>query len=306
MSKVAIMFPGQGSQKVGMAQDLYQHEIKSTSILDRANESLSFDLLEIMFEDSEGVLGLTEYTQPALLTHSSALMNALENLNYDFALGHSLGEYSALVSEGVLKFEDAVQIVHKRGTLMSEAFPQGVGSMAAVLGLNIDEVKSICEQLSTEVKLIEPANINCPGQIVVSGHSELIDKLAAEGKSLGAKRVMPLKVSGPFHSSMMKTIAEDFENYINQFEWKDAEHPIVQNVYAKPETDHRIIKENMVKQLFSPVEFSQSIEYLIEQGVDHFVEVGPNKVLSGLVKKISRDVKITSIQTIDDIKGWNE
>ncbi|MBM6628686.1 MULTISPECIES: ACP S-malonyltransferase [Mammaliicoccus] len=306
MSKVAIMFPGQGSQKVGMAQDLYQHEIKSTSILDRANESLSFDLLEIMFEDSEGVLGLTEYTQPALLTHSSALMNALENLNYDFALGHSLGEYSALVSEGVLKFEDAVQIVHKRGTLMSEAFPQGVGSMAAVLGLNIDEVKSICEQLSTEDKLIEPANINCPGQIVVSGHSELIDKLAAEGKSLGAKRVMPLKVSGPFHSSMMKTIAEDFENYINQFEWKDAEHPIVQNVYAKPETDHRIIKENMVKQLFSPVEFSQSIEYLIEQGVDHFVEVGPNKVLSGLVKKISRDVKITSIQTIDDIKGWNE
>lgn len=306
MSKVAIMFPGQGSQKVGMAQDLYQHEIKSTSILDRANESLSFDLLEIMFEDSEGVLGLTEYTQPALLTHSSALMNALENLNYDFALGHSLGEYSALVSEGVLKFEDAVQIVHKRGTLMSEAFPQGVGSMAAVLGLNIDEVKSICEQLSTEVKLIEPANINCPGQIVVSGHSELIEKLAAEGKSLGAKRVMPLKVSGPFHSSMMKTIAEDFENYINQFEWKDAEHPIVQNVYAKPETDHRIIKENMVKQLFSPVEFSQSIEYLIEQGVDHFVEVGPNKVLSGLVKKISRDVKITSIQTIDDIKGWNE
>ena len=306
MSKVAIMFPGQGSQKVGMAQDLYQHEIKSTSILDRANESLSFDLLEIMFEDSEGVLGLTEYTQPALLTHSSALMNALENLNYDFALGHSLGEYSALVSEGVLKFEDAVQIVHKRGTLMSEAFPQGVGSMAAVLGLNIDEVKSICEQLSTEDKLIEPANINCPGQIVVSGHSELIDKLAAEGKSLGAKRVMPLKVSGPFHSSMMKTIAEDFENYINQFEWKDAEHPIVQNVYAKPETDHRIIKENMVKQLFSPVEFSQSIEYLIEQGVDHFVEIGPNKVLSGLVKKISRDVKITSIQTIDDIKGWNE
>ncbi|WP_239711225.1 MULTISPECIES: ACP S-malonyltransferase [unclassified Mammaliicoccus] len=306
MSKVAIMFPGQGSQKVGMAEDLYQKEINSTSILDRANESLSFDLLEIMFKDPEEILGLTEYTQPALLTHSSALMNALENLNYDFALGHSLGEYSALVSEGVLKFEDAVQIVHKRGTLMSEAFPQGVGSMAAVLGLNIDEVRAICEQLSTEDKLIEPANINCPGQIVVSGHSELIEKLVSEGKSLGAKRVMPLKVSGPFHSSMMKTIAEDFENYIDQFEWKDANHPIVQNVYAKPETDHKVIKENMVKQLFSPVEFSQSIEYLIDQGVDHFIEVGPNKVLSGLVKKISRDVKITSIQTIDDIKGWNE
>ncbi len=306
MSKVAIMFPGQGSQKVGMAEDLYQEEINATSILERANESLSFDLLEIMFKDPEEILGLTEYTQPALLTHSSALMNALKDLNYDYALGHSLGEYSALVSEGVLKFEDAVQIVHKRGTLMSEAFPQGVGSMAAVLGLDIEKVREICEQLSTEDKLIEPANINCPGQIVVSGHAELIDKLAAEGKSLGAKRVMPLKVSGPFHSSMMKTIADDFENYINQFEWKGAEHPIVQNVYAKPETDHEVIKANMVKQLFSPVEFSQSIEYLIDQGVDHFIEVGPNKVLSGLVKKISRDVKITSIQTIDDIKGWNE
>lgn len=306
MSKVAIMFPGQGSQKVGMAEDLYQEEINATSILERANESLSFDLLEIMFKDPEEILGLTEYTQPALLTHSSALMNALKDLNYDYALGHSLGEYSALVSEGVLKFEDAVQIVHKRGTLMSEAFPQGVGSMAAVLGLDIEKVREICEQLSTEDKLIEPANINCPGQIVVSGHAELIDNLAAEGKSLGAKRVMPLKVSGPFHSSMMKTIADDFENYINQFEWKDAEHPIVQNVYAKPETDHEIIKANMVKQLFSPVEFSQSVEYLIDQGVDHFIEVGPNKVLSGLVKKISHDVKITSIQTIDDIKGWNE
>lgn len=306
MSKVAIMFPGQGSQKVGMAEDLYQEEINATSILERANESLSFDLLEIMFKDPEEILGLTEYTQPALLTHSSALMNALKDLNYDYALGHSLGEYSALVSEGVLKFEDAVQIVHKRGTLMSEAFPQGVGSMAAVLGLDIEKVREICEQLSTEDKLIEPANINCPGQIVVSGHAELIVNLAAEGKSLGAKRVMPLKVSGPFHSSMMKTIADDFENYINQFEWKDAEHPIVQNVYAKPETDHEIIKANMVKQLFSPVEFSQSVEYLIDQGVDHFIEVGPHKVLSGLVKKISRDVKITSIQTIDDIKGWNE
>ncbi|GGI41735.1 ACP S-malonyltransferase [Mammaliicoccus stepanovicii] len=306
MGKVAIMFPGQGSQKVGMAEDLYQTEIQSTSILDRSNEVLSFDLLEIMFKDPEGNLGLTEYTQPALLTHSTAIMNALQDLNYDYALGHSLGEYSALVSEGVLKFEDAVQIVHKRGELMSEAFPNGVGSMAAVLGLNVDEVKSICEQLSTEDKIIEPANINCPGQIVVSGHTELIEKLASEGKSLGAKRVMPLKVSGPFHSSMMETISEDFKAYIDQFEWKDAEHPIVQNVYAKPESDHKVIKHNMVEQLFSPVEFSQSIEYLIDNGVDHFIEIGPNKVLSGLVKKISRDVKITSIQTIDDIKGWNE
>ena len=192
MSKIAIMFPGQGSQKVGMAEDLYQTDINATSILDRANESLSFDLLDVMFKDSEGILGLTEYTQPALLTHSIALMNTLKDIKYDYALGHSLGEYSALVSEGVLKFEDAVQIVHKRGLLMSEAFPQGRFNGCSI-GLNIDEVR-ICGKLSTEDEIIEPANINCPGQIVVSGHTTLIEKLVSEGKSLGAKRVMPLKV----------------------------------------------------------------------------------------------------------------
>lgn len=305
MSKIAIMFPGQGSQKVGMAKDLYDVNEASTEILNQADQALSIELLNIMFDDNDNILGLTENTQPALLTHSSAIMAALNNLEYDYALGHSLGEYSALVSEGVLKFEDAVKIVNKRGTLMSEAFPKGVGSMAAVLGLKIDEVKAICEKLSTSELLIEPANINCPGQIVVSGHTELINKLVSEGKSLGAKRVMPLNVSGPFHSSMMQTIAEDFETYINQFEWHDAKHPIVQNVNGKPETDYRVIKNSMVKQLFSPVEFSNSIELLIEEGVDHFIEIGPNKVLSGLVKKINRDVKITSIQTIEDIKGWN-
>lgn len=306
MSKTAIIFPGQGAQKVGMAQDLYNINAQATEILNSAANTLDFDILETMFTDEKGKLGETENTQPALLTHSSALLAALKNLNPDYTMGHSLGEYSSLVAANVLSFEDAVKIVRKRGQLMAQAFPTGVGSMAAVLGLDYNEVDNICRSLSTEDKVIEPANINCPGQIVVSGHKELIDELVAKGKSIGAKRVMPLAVSGPFHSSLMKVIEDDFLNYINQFEWNDAKFPVVQNVNAQGETDKEVIKLNMVKQLYSPVQFIKSTEWLINQGVDHFIEIGPGKVLSGLIKKINRDVKVTSIQTLEDVKGWNE
>lgn len=306
MGKTAIIFPGQGAQKVGMAQDLYQQDTKATEILDAAQDAAGFDLLETMFTDEEGKLGETENTQPALLTHSIALLNALGDVDADYTMGHSLGEYSSLVAAKVLAFEDAVKIVHKRGELMAQAFPSGVGSMAAVLGLDYDDVAKICEDLSEEGSIIEPANINSPGQVVVSGHKTAIDRIVKEGKSLGAKRVLPLKVSGPFHSSMMQVIEKDFEDYINQFEWHDAEIPVVQNYHAQAETDAEVIKQNMVKQLYSPVQFIQSTEYLIEQGVDHFIEIGPGKVLSGLIKKINRDVKLTSIQTLEDVKGWNE
>ncbi|HDB2178370.1 TPA: ACP S-malonyltransferase [Staphylococcus aureus] len=306
MSKTAIIFPGQGAQKVGMAQDLFNNNDQATEILTSAANTLDFDILETMFTDEEGKLGETENTQPALLTHSSALLAALKNLNPDFTMGHSLGEYSSLVAADVLSFEDAVKIVRKRGQLMAQAFPTGVGSMAAVLGLDFDKVDEICKSLSSDDKIIEPANINCPGQIVVSGHKTLIDELVEKGKSLGAKRVMPLAVSGPFHSSLMKVIEEDFSSYINQFEWRDAKFPVVQNVNAQGETDKEVIKSNMVKQLYSPVQFINSTEWLIDQGVDHFIEIGPGKVLSGLIKKINRDVKLTSIQTLEDVKGWNE
>ena len=306
MGKTAIIFPGQGAQKVGMAQDLYQQDTKATEILDAAQGAAGFDLLETMFTDEESKLGETENTQPALLTHSIALLNALGDVDADYTMGHSLGEYSSLVAAKVLAFEDAVKIVRKRGELMAQAFPSGVGSMAAVLGLDYDDVAKICEDLSEEGSIIEPANINSPGQVVVSGHKTAIDRIVKEGKSLGAKRVLPLKVSGPFHSSMMQVIEKDFEDYINQFEWHDAEIPVVQNYHAQAETDAEVIKQNMVKQLYSPVQFIQSTEYLIEQGVDHFIEIGPGKVLSGLIKKINRDVKLTSIQTLEDVKGWNE
>lgn len=306
MSKTAIVFPGQGAQKVGMAKDLYQVNKDATSILELAQTTVDFDLLETMFTDKEEKLGETENTQPALLTHSIVLLKALNHIDADYTMGHSLGEYSSLVAAGVLKFEDAVKIVRKRGELMTQAFPNGVGSMAAVLGLSYEEVNEICKEISFGDQLIEPANINAPGQIVVSGHKALIDKLTKEGKSLGAKRVIPLAVSGPFHSSMMQVIEENFASFIDQFTWNDAQFPIVQNYNAHGETKAETIKQNMVKQLYSPVQFIKSTEWLIDQGVDHFIEIGPGKVLSGLIKKINRDVKITSIQTLEDVKGWNE
>lgn len=306
MSKTAIIFPGQGSQKVGMANDLYEHNEAATEILNQAQAQMDFDILETMFTDSEEKLGQTENTQPALLTHSSALLQALEKLDADYTMGHSLGEYVSLVASGVLAFEDAVKIVRKRGQLMAAAFPDGVGSMAAVLGLDYEAVEEICQKLSTEDEIIEPANINAPGQIVVSGHKTLIDQLVAEGKAMGAKRVLPLVVSGPFHSAMMQVIEADFATYIDQFEWHDAQFPVVQNVHAKGETDAKVIKAHMIKQLYSPVQFIESTQWLIDQGVDHFIEIGPGKVLSGLIKKINRDVKLTSIQTLEDVKGWNE
>lgn len=306
MSKTAIVFPGQGAQKVGMAKDLYQVNKDATSILESAQTTVDFDLLETMFTDKEEKLEETENTQPALLTHSIALLKALNHIEADYTMGHSLGEYSSLVAAGVLKFEDAVKIVRKRGELMTQAFPNGVGSMAAVLGLSYEEVNEICKEISFGDQLIEPANINAPGQIVVSGHKALIDKLTKEGKSLGAKRVIPLAVSGPFHSSMMQVIEENFASFIDQFTWNDAQFPIVQNYNAHGETKAETIKQNMVKQLYSPVQFIKSTEWLIDQGVDHFIEIGPGKVLSGLIKKINRDVKITSIQTLEDVKGWNE
>ncbi|MCI2802428.1 ACP S-malonyltransferase [Staphylococcus pettenkoferi] len=306
MGKTAIIFPGQGSQKVGMAQDLYEHDAQATEVLNTAQEALDFDLLETMFTDNDGKLNQTENTQPALVTHSMALYRALNNIDADYTMGHSLGEYASLVASGVLSFEDAVKIVRKRGQLMADAFPNGVGGMAAVLGLDYDKVDEICRSLSTDDEIIEPANINSPGQIVVSGYKSLIDQLAKEGKSLGAKRVMPLPVSGPFHSSMMQVIEQDFADYIDQFEWHDAQFPVVQNVNAQGETDAETIKQNMIKQLYSPVQFIKSTEQLIEDGVDHFIEIGPGRVLSGLIKKINRDVKLTSIQTLEDVKGWNE
>ncbi|ULG75105.1 ACP S-malonyltransferase [Macrococcus brunensis] len=297
MTKRVLMFPGQGSQKLGMAGDLKESVTALTQQLD-------FDVADIMAND-EARLNLTEYTQPAIVSHSAALIERFKG-DFDYTIGHSLGEYAALVASGVIRAEDAVQIVAKRGQLMATAFPKGAGSMAAVLGLDIAEVEALCQEISTEDAVIEPANINCPGQIVVSGHQSKIDELVKNGKALGAKRVLPLNVSGPFHSSMMKVIEAEFSEFIDGFEFQDAKIPVVQNVSAAPETDAVIIKRQLIEQLYSPVRFEQSIKNLIDAGVTEFVEIGPGKVLGGLVKKISREVTISSVETVEDLEGWND
>ncbi|GGA97067.1 [acyl-carrier-protein] S-malonyltransferase [Macrococcus hajekii] len=297
MTKRVLMFPGQGSQKLGMAADL-------TEDIRELTRDIDFDVTAVMAED-ETRLNQTQYTQPAIVSHSAALLQSFD-AEYDYTIGHSLGEYAALVASGVLKAEDAIKIVAKRGELMANAFPAGVGSMAAVLGLDYEEVEAICNEISTEDAVVEPANINCPGQIVVSGHKTKIDELVANGKSLGAKRVLPLNVSGPFHSSMMQVIADEFRSFIDQFEFKETAVPIVQNVAAVPETSVEVIKEQLIKQLYSPVHFEQSIRNLIDAGVTEFIEVGPGKVLGGLVRKISRDVTISSIETLEDMEGWKQ
>ncbi|ARQ06700.1 ACP S-malonyltransferase [Macrococcoides canis] len=295
MSKRALLFPGQGSQFIGMTQD-FNDQGKDT--INELNSLLDIDLVNIMYNDD--AVNETQYTQPAILMHSVALLAQFQQ-SFDYCLGHSLGEYSALVASGVLTQEDAVRIVYKRGQLMSTAYPQGVGKMAAIMGSDRNVIEAACTAVSNDEHLLNIANINGPGQIVVSGHAQSIDALIDRKQELGLKKIIPLNVSGPFHSELMKVIEAEFRAYLEQFDFQDAHVPVVQNVNALPETDAKRIKENLVKQLYAPVEFTDSIRFLIDQGVTEFIEIGPKKVLTALVKKIDRNVTVKNITTTNEI-----
>ncbi|TDM37954.1 [acyl-carrier-protein] S-malonyltransferase [Macrococcoides canis] len=295
MSKRALLFPGQGSQFIGMTED-FNDQGKDT--INELNSLLDIDLVNIMYNDD--AVNETQYTQPAILMHSVALLAQFQQ-SFDYCLGHSLGEYSALVASGVLTQEDAVQIVYKRGQLMSAAYPQGVGKMAAIMGAERNVIEAACTAVSNDEHLLNIANINGPGQIVVSGHAQSIDALIDRKQELGLKKIIPLNVSGPFHSELMKVIEAEFRAYLEQFDFQDAHVPVVQNVNALPETDAKRIKENLVKQLYAPVEYTDSIRFLIDQGVTEFIEIGPKKVLTSLVKKIDRNVTVKNITTTNEI-----
>ncbi|TDM32595.1 [acyl-carrier-protein] S-malonyltransferase [Macrococcoides canis] len=295
MSKRALLFPGQGSQFIGMTED-FNDQGKDT--INELNSLLDIDLVNIMYNDD--AVNETQYTQPAILMHSVALLAQFQQ-SFDYCLGHSLGEYSALVASGVLTQEDAVQIVYKRGQLMSTAYPQGVGKMAAIMGTDRNVIEAACTAVSNDEHLLNIANINGPGQIVVSGHAQSIDALIDRKQELGLKKIIPLNVSGPFHSELMKVIEAEFRAYLEQFDFQDAHVPVVQNVNALPETDAKRIKENLVKQLYAPVEYTDSIRFLIDQGVTEFIEIGPKKVLTSLVKKIDRNVTVKNITTTNEI-----
>lgn len=312
MGKIAFLFPGQGSQSVGMGKALASTSEKAATIFKRADERLETNLSQIIFEGPEEELTLTVNTQPALLTTSIAILDVFKEseIEADFVAGHSLGEYSALVAAKAISFEDAVYAVRKRGTFMEEAVPAGLGAMAAILGMDRELLAEITKEVSASGSPVELANLNCPGQIVISGSKEGVAQASVIAKEKGARRIIPLQVSGPFHSSLMKPAAEKLAEVLNQIVISDAAIPVIANVSATAVTSGEQIKDYLIQQVFSPVLWEDSINYLLSQGVDTFVEIGSGNVLSGLVKKIDRKVNVfavndkeTLIKTVESIKG---
>lgn len=304
MKKVAFMFPGQGSQAVGMGQSFYDEYQKIRELYDEANSLLKKDITKIMFEGPKEILTETENTQPALLLSSIAVHTLLieEEIQPVMTVGHSLGEYTALVAAGAISLEEALPLVATRGKLMEEAFPKGQGTMAAVLGMNEEKIQDCLNEV--EYEIVDIANLNCPGQIVISGSKEGIEEATEVLKANGAKRVMPLNVSGPFHSRLMKSANEKFSNHLNEVHFSDTSIPVYANVSASPVTEHQRMKELLIKQLYSPVRFEESIRKMIEAGVDAFVEVGNGKVLSGLVRKIDKQAKTFAVQDKESLQEF--
>ncbi|MEH7333438.1 ACP S-malonyltransferase [Neobacillus drentensis] len=297
MSKIAFVFPGQGSQVVGMGQRLANEHPEVMDYFKKADERLQSSLSSLIFEGPQEELTKTTNAQPALLTTSIALLNFFQKsgIQADFVAGHSLGEYTALVAAGALTFEEGVYAVRKRGEYMEKAVPNGEGTMAAVLGLDREKLAEVTKAVDDSGFPVSLANLNCPGQIVISGSSKGVELAGEKAKEAGAKRVIPLEVSGPFHSSLMKPASSELRAVLDSLDMKNAEIPVVANVSADVMSDSAEIKEKLIEQLYSPVLWEDSVEKMIELGVDTFIEIGPGKVLSGLIKKINRSVKTYSV-----------
>ena len=292
MTKFAIAFPGQGSQSVGMLAELAAEYPVVKATFDEASQVLGYDLFQLVMDGPAEELNKTWRTQPALLTSSVALWRVWQSINAPMPAmmaGHSLGEYSALVCSGALAFADAVRLVGLRGLGMQEAVPEGVGAMAAIIGLDNESIAANCEK-AAQGQVVSPVNFNSPGQVVIAGHKEAVERANVLMKESGAKRALPLPVSVPSHCALMKPAAEKLAVALQSIEIKAPVIPVINNVDVSPETDAARIKDALVRQLFSPVRWTETIEAVANAGVEFEVEMGPGKVLSGLVKRIDKRV----------------
>jgi [acyl-carrier-protein] S-malonyltransferase len=302
---IAYLFPGQGSQHAGMGKELADNFVAARRVFEEANDALGFDLTSLCYNGPEEELKLTANTQPAILATSVAALKVLEaesGLVPSFTAGHSLGEYSALVCAGGLAFADAVRVVRQRGTFMQEAVPVGTGSMAAILGLGLDDLDVVCAD-AAQGQVVSPANYNSDGQVVIAGHTEAVNRAIDLAKGKGAKRALLLPVSAPFHCSLMLPAGDRLASVLAEVEVGEMSLPVVSNVEAVPNQDSARVCELLVKQVSAPVRWQETITSMVELGVDRYIEIGPGKVLSGLVKRMAKGSTVQNVQNVTDISS---
>ncbi len=303
MKPIAFIFPGQGSQYVGMGKELFENFAVAKQIFEEADDTLHFSISALCFKGPEETLKLTENTQPAILTTSIGALKVLEaekGMTPQFTAGHSLGEYSALVASGALTFSEAVKIVHLRGKFMQEAVPVGEGAMAAVLGMEREQIEKLCEEISSG-EVLTPANFNCPGQIVIAGHSKAVERAIEKVKQEGKKAVL-LPVSAPFHSPLMKPAGERLGKALEEIAVSDLKIPVVTNVEAEVNTSKDRVKGLLVAQVSSPVRWEESMRKMIEKGIEQVLEIGPGKVLSGLMRRIDNCIETKNLEDLQTFK----
>jgi [acyl-carrier-protein] S-malonyltransferase len=291
--KKAYVFPGQGAQFSGMGKDLYENNSEAKALFEKANEILGFRISDIMFEGTDEELKQTKVTQPAIFLHSVILAKTSPEFNPDMVAGHSLGEFSALVANGTLAFEDGLKLVYQRALAMQEACEINPSGMAAILGLEDEKVEEICGSIRDEI--VVPANYNCPGQLVISGSNKGIEIACEKMKEAGAKRALPLPVGGAFHSPLMEPAGERLRKAIENTQFNTPTCPVYQNVSTTGVSEVEEIKKNLIAQLTAPVKWTQSVQNMVADGASNFIECGPGKVLQGLVKKIHKEAEVSSI-----------